>query len=368
LEFSEEQDALRGSVRGFLAQRAPLSSLRARYDDPTAGDDAWAGLCDLGVTGLLAPEEHGGADGGMVDAAVVVEEIGRALYAGPYTSSAVGAVSLTTLAGSDDDHAALLPGLADGRSIGTVALLEPDRRADWHAPAATARVDGEGWCVDGTKVHVAHAGLATVFLVTATDDAGALGVFAIDGSAHGVTVTATPTVDGSRPEGTLSLSGAPAQRIGSGDATDAVSEVVDRLNTAAVVDGVGAAACALEISIEYAKERQQFGVPIGSFQAVQHLCADMLRAVELSRAASYYACWACDDAPGSERHRAATMALAYAADELYGVGAAAIQVHAGVGFTWEHDIHLFYKRLLTLQHSGGGAVDQLEELASIVLD
>ena len=139
------------------------------------------------------------------------------------------------------------------------------------------------------------------------------------------------------------------------------------MHTAAVVDGVGAAARVLEIAVDYAKERQQFGVPIGSFQAVQHLCADMLRAVELARAAAYYACWAFDGADASERHRATTMALAFAADELYGVGASAIQVHAGIGFTWEHDAHLFYKRLLTLQHTGGGAIDQLEELASIAL-
>jgi alkylation response protein AidB-like acyl-CoA dehydrogenase len=124
----------------------------------------------------------------------------------------------------------------------------------------------------------------------------------------------------------------------------------------------------MELAVEYAKERKQFDVPIGTFQAVQHLCADMLRSVELARAAAYYACWACDAAAPVERHRAATMALAFAADALYNVGASAIQVFGGVGFTWEHDIHLFYKRLLTLQHFAGGATDQLEELATIVLD
>ncbi len=139
------------------------------------------------------------------------------------------------------------------------------------------------------------------------------------------------------------------------------------MGAASVVEGVGTAARALEISLEYAKQRQQFGVPIGSFQAVQHLCADMLRAVELARAAGYYACWACDAADPFERHRAVTMALAFATDELYRVGASAVQVHGGIGYTWEHDIHLFYKRLLTLQETGGGAVDQLEELAAIVL-
>jgi alkylation response protein AidB-like acyl-CoA dehydrogenase len=166
----------------------------------------------------------------------------------------------------------------------------------------------------------------------------------------------------------LRLDGTPAHRLRDGDVSTAVAETVDRLGVASVVDGVGTAARALELSVEHAKARQQFGVPIGSFQGVQHLCADMLRAIELARACSYYACWACDAASPDERHRAVTMALAFAADELYRVGASAIQVHGGIGYTWEHDVHLFYKRLLTLQETGGGSVDQLEELAAIVLD
>jgi alkylation response protein AidB-like acyl-CoA dehydrogenase len=152
------------------------------------------------------------------------------------------------------------------------------------------------------------------------------------------------------------------------EASDAVGATLDRLAAGAVVDGVGAAQAALDLSVAYGHQRHQFGVPIGSLQAVQHLCADMLRAVEMARAAGYYACWAADAAPPAERHRAATMALAFAADDLAGVGASAIQVHGGIGFTWEHDVHLFYKRLLTLQRTGGGTVDQLEELAAITLD
>jgi alkylation response protein AidB-like acyl-CoA dehydrogenase len=164
------------------------------------------------------------------------------------------------------------------------------------------------------------------------------------------------------------LDDVPGRRLDRGDATATLAETIDRLAVAGVVDGVGAASRAMELAVEYARERRQFDRPIGSFQAVQHLCADMLRAVELARAAAYYACWAADAAPARERHRAVTMARAFAADELYRVGASAIQVHGGIGFTWEHDVHLYYKRLLTLQHEGGGATDHLEELASLVLD
>jgi alkylation response protein AidB-like acyl-CoA dehydrogenase len=367
LEFNAEQEQLRESVSRYLDAHAPLAWVRDRYTEPhgTTGE-VWRGLADLGVTGLLVPEACGGAGMGMVDAAVVLEELGRVVHPGPYSSTAIGAASLLVLGGDERDQAAFLPGIADGSTIATVALLEPDRRAEWRAPRTTARIDAEGWRLDGTKVHVPDVIGAQLALVAATADDG-LGVFALALDAPSADATAEEIVDGSRKRGILRLDGASAHRIGDGDASDALAETVDRMGAASVVEGVGTAARALEISLEYARERQQFGVPIGSFQAVQHLCADMLRAVELARAAAYYACWACDAASPLERHRAVTMALAFATDELYRVGASAVQVHGGLGYTWEHDVPLFYKRLLTLQETGGGAVDQLEELAAIVL-
>jgi acyl-CoA dehydrogenase len=355
-------------VRRFLADRAPITHVRTMLDDERGTTDAvWSGLADLGVVGLLVPEEHGGAGMDMVDAAVVLEELGRALEPGPYASSAVGAVTLIGLAGNDDDAHALLPTLASGARIGTIAIYEPDRRLEWRSPTTRATPDGAQWRLAGHKVHVSDAVAADLLVVTATTPDGDLSVFAVEHGADGVAVTSTPTVDGTRKQGEVTLDAAPARRLGGGEVEDAVATTLDRLHAGAVVDGVGAAARALEISVEYAKERRQFGVPVGSFQAVQHLCTDMLRAVELARAAGYYACWAAAGADAAERHRAATMALAFAADELYGVGASAVQVHAGVGYTWEHDIGLFYKRLLTLQQIGGGTVTQLEALATIAL-
>lgn len=368
-EFSEEQEELRATVRRFLAEQAPISYVRSMLDDERGTtDEVWQGLADLGVTGLLTPEEHGGAGMGMVDMAVVLEELGRAVHPGPFASTALAAVSLVALAGDDADRGTLLPGFASGATHGTVALYEPGRRSEWRDPATTARADAAEWRISGEKVHVPDAVAAHVLIVTASSANGP-GAFAVGREAGSVEVVSSPTVDGTHKEGTVTLEDAPATRLGGPDtdATEAIAELADRMAVAAVVDGVGAASRALELSIEYAKERQQFDKPIGSFQAVQHLCADMLRAVELARAAAYYACWAIDAAPPAERHRAATMAKAFAADELYRVGAAAVQVHAGVGYTWEHDIHLFYKRLLTLQHQGGSSADHLEELASIVL-
>lgn len=370
-EFSDEQEQLRESVRRFLEDRAPIGLVRDLWDDPRGTTDAvWRGLADLGVTGLLVPEAQGGFGGGMVDAAVVCEEVGRVVSPGPFVSTAVGAAGLVADLVADpgptlDDHA-LLAGFADGSIVGTVALLEPGRRAEWRAPTTTATPAADGWVLTGAKVHVPDLPAAAVALVAAGLANGELGVFAVRTSDAACALV--PTIDGTRREGTLTLDATPARRIGAGDASDAVAVTVDRLHTAWVVDGVGAASRAMEISVEYAKEREQFGAAIGSFQAVQHLCADMLRNVELARAAAYYACWALDAADRAEAHRATTMALAFATDGLCSVGASTIQVHGGVGYTWEHDAHLYYKRLLTLQGLGGGSADQMEALATIVLD
>ena len=360
-EFSEDQELLRATVQRFLTEQAPISYVRSMLDDARGTtDDVWSGLATLGVTGLLVPETYGGAGMGMVDIAVVLEELGRAVHPGPFASSAVGAVSLIVLAGSADDHAALLPALASGKTIGTVALPAGESiRADPR--------DGD-WTLTGEARHVPDAAAADAIVVTGTATDGEVAAFVVAREAPGCAIESTPTVDGTRKFATITLTDTRARRLGSGDATNAIAETVDRVGIAAVVDGVGTAARALEMAVDYAKERRQFDRPIGSFQAVQHVCADMLRAVELARAGAYYACWAADAADPGERHRAATIAQAFAADELYGVGASLIQVHGGIGFTWEHDAHLLYKRLLTLKEYAGGSPGQLEELASLILD
>ena len=335
-EFSNDQEMLRESVRRFLADRAPLAYVRATYDTPTtADDDVWKGLADLGVLGL-----------GMVDSAVVLEELGRAVCPAPYIASAIGA---TTFAPPEED------------TIATVALFEEGRRYDWRAPATTATQNGDAWRINGTKVHVPDACAAAVVYATASMPDGQLGVF----EAREFEANASTTVDGSRKEGTIAFDNAEATHVG--NETD-VARALDRLAVAYVVDGVGAAARALELAVEYAKERVQFDKPIGSFQAVQHLCADMLRTVELGRAAGYYACWALDEASISEAHRAATLAKAFASDAFAQLGGTAIQVFGGIGFTWEHDIHLYYKRLLSLSVALGTTDDHLAELAAIAID
>ena len=350
-EFSDDQELLRDSVRRYLTDRAPLTFARDRYEDAAAVDDVWRGLARLGLTGMLAPATAGGAGMGMVDLALPLGEMGRVVYPGPFAASAVGAVSFLAAIAPDVLADEWLPRLADGSGVATLATTD--------ARGAPVRAEGTGWC--GTKTHVPDGVAAELVLVAVDPDT----VVAVNAADDAVCVEPLPTVDGSRKFATVTLDRAAGTTItGAGDALAAAD---DRLALAYVLDGVGAAEVALELAVEYAKEREQFGKPIGSFQAVQHLCADMLRAVELGRAAAYYAAWACDEADATERHRAVTVARAFAADGFYRVGASAIQVFGGVGFTWEHDIHLFYKRLLTLQHLGGSTSDHLEELASLVL-
>jgi alkylation response protein AidB-like acyl-CoA dehydrogenase len=360
-EFSEEQEALRATVRRFLAEQAPIQPyVRDMLDDARGATDAvWKGLVQLGLTGLLVPTEHGGAGMGMVDMGVVLEELGRAVHPGPFLSSAVAATSALTASG---DGADLLPSLADGSLVATVAFGEEDGR-DWRRVTTEATA---GDSLTGTKTFVADAAAADVVLVTATMGDG-IGLFAVEAGARGLGVHPSPSVDGTRKQATVVLDDTPARRIGSGDATGAVAEAVDRVLVGLVVDGVGAAHASLDLAVAYAKERVQFDKPIGSFQAVQHLCADMLRALELGRAGAYYAMWACDAADEAERHRAAVMAKAFAGDAFASLGASAIQVFGGIGFTWEHDVHLFYKRLLTLQQVYGDTTDFLEELAGLVV-
>ena len=345
-------------MRRYLADQVPMAAVRAQLDDDgTGGGAAWNGLAALGVAGLLVPEAHGGAGAGMVDAGVVLEELGRAVYPGPFASSAIGAAGLVALAGDEADRAELLPELATGERIGTVAL-------DGAVQGAARR---DGWTLTGELHHVPDVFAADVLVLRAgTPDAD--DVFVVDLAAEGVVRTGTPTVDGTRKQGAVTLTAAPARRLAGTDPAGALAATRDRLVVAAVVEGVGTASRALEMAVEYAQARRQFDRPIGSFQAVQHLCADMLQTVELARAGAYYACWAADAADAAERHRAATMALAYAADGLHGVGASLIQVHGGIGFTWEHDAHLLYKRLLGLRQFRGGTIAQLEELASLILD
>lgn len=368
-EFSEEQEQLRATLRRFLEDRAPVTPYVRRCCEglPAAADHVWQGLVEIGATGLLVPEAQGGSGLGFLEMGVVLEEMGRMVHPGPFLASAVGATSLVRCVGSRDDQQRWLPGLAAGSCIATPAFYEPGARYAWRRPSTRALAEDEEWRLEGEKCHVLGADAADVFLVLARAG-GELGVFAVERASDGVKVASIPGLDGTRRHGTLRLDGARAMRLGVGDATRAVVESLDRIGVGMAADGVGAAARALELAVEYAREREQFGRPIGSFQAVAHLLAEMLRDLELGRAGVYYALWAADSADPDERHRAACMARAWASSTFPRIAEGAIQVFGGVGFTWEMDLHFYYKRLLTLAHSFGDSSEHLSALAEILLD
>lgn len=352
--FSAEHEELRTSVRRFLADHAPLTWVRERWTDRRGTTDAvWRGLVDLGLVGLLVPEAQGGVGAGMVEAGVVLEELGRLAHPGPFLASAVGATSALVALDARDHLAAL----ASGDTIATLALVDAGTSfGRWHAPTAD---EAEGR-LTGRKVNVLDGEAAQLFLVTA----GAH-VWAVRRDAPGVRVEPEPTIDGTRRFATLILDDTPAELLGP---IEALAPAVDRVAIALAADGLGAAQAALALAVDYAKTRVQFGKPIGSFQSVAHLCATMLQTVETGRAGAYYALWAADAADSTERHRAAALAKSFASEHYAAVAAEAIQIFGGAGFTWEVDLHLFYKRLLTLGQDWGGSEHWLDELARLVID
>jgi alkylation response protein AidB-like acyl-CoA dehydrogenase len=345
LVFDTEQEDLRRAVRRFLENEVPLATVRTLMETPDAHDPAlWRRMAgELGLQGLLVPEEHGGSGAGFVELAVVAEEMGRAVLPGPFLSTAVLAVSAVLDAGDDEAAKDLLPGIADGSTIATLAVTEGEGRWELSATAATAQPSGQGWALHGVKDYVPDGALAGLLLVVARTDAG-LSLFAVDGTGAGVTRTARPTLDQTRPLARIELDGAVGRLVGAdGAAGDTVQETLHKAAVALALEQVGGAQAALDMAVAYAKQRVQFGRVIGSFQAVKHKAADVMLKVESARAAAYYGAWAV--AAGSDEVPAvASLAKAYCSDAYFAAAAENIQIHGGIGFTWEHDAHLHLKR------------------------
>jgi alkylation response protein AidB-like acyl-CoA dehydrogenase len=329
LELTEEQIALRDTVRQFLAGKASLAGhVRPMLDDPKGTtDDVWRGLASLGATGVLVATEHDGAGMTMVEAGVVAQELGAALYAGPWSSSAVASARALARTGADDG---LLSGIADGTVIATVGALTGPR------PSADATLRGEA-------IAVPDVAAASVLLVFA-DGTDGTALYSVDPASDGVTATPRSHVDPTHKLFDVVFDGVTARRLADAPAS-VVEALVDDVIVARAADALGAATAMMNLAVEYAKVRRQFDQPIGSFQAVQHLCVDMYESVELARSGIIHALWAADAAEPAERHLAALRAKAFAG-RLASVGDTAIQVFGGIGFTWEHDAHLYLKRLL----------------------
>ncbi|HEY5646930.1 MAG TPA: acyl-CoA dehydrogenase family protein [Pseudomonadales bacterium] len=343
--FTEEQEQFREMVRRFAADRSPVAEIRrlmATDDgyDPTV----WARLAgELGLTALQIPERYGGAGFGPVEVGIVLEEFGRALLCAPYFSSAVLATRVILEAGSEADRETLLPGLADGSRRGAFALVEADGSWDPSGVATTAATSADGWQLNGRKRFVIDGQTADFLIVAARFD-GQLALFRVATNADGVTVAPAAAMDPTRKLADVSLRDAPAVRLGGpGDATAAVDRAMDLAAVALASEMVGGAQALLESAVAYAKMRVQFGRTIGSFQAIKHKCADMLLDVESAKSAAYCAASALAE-NDPEAPALACLAKAAAADTYLRTAAETIQIHGGIGFTWENDTHLWFKR------------------------
>jgi alkylation response protein AidB-like acyl-CoA dehydrogenase len=345
LAFTEEQEELRRSVRRFLDDTSPMAEVRRLMDTDDGWDRAvWRAMAEqVGLQGIHVPEALGGAGLGHVELGVVLEELGRSLACLPYFSTVGLAVNALLASGDERARGELLPRLASGEATGTLAVLEAPGSWDLDALATRARRDGDGWVVDGAKAFVVDGHTADVLLVAARSPGG-LSVFAVEGGGAGVERVPVPQLDQTRKLARVELAGAPATLVGEeGGAATWLPRALDLAAAALAMEQVGGARRCLDMTVAYAKERHQFGRAIGSFQAIKHRCADMLLRVESARAAAYYAAWAAAE-DAEELPAVASLARAYCSEAYSWVAGETIQVHGGIGFTWEHDAHLYFKR------------------------
>jgi alkylation response protein AidB-like acyl-CoA dehydrogenase len=343
--FSEEQEELRKVVRQFLESKSSETAVREQMETEQGYDEAvWKQMADqLGLQGLVIPEEFGGSGYGFIELVVVLEEMGRRLLCAPYFSSVVLAAQTLLHSGDDAAKKELLPGIASGETIATLAFTEPNGKWDESGITATASKSGDGWTIDGTKMFVLDGHTAGLIIVAAKTDKG-VSLFTVAGGASGLTRTALSTMDQTRKQAKLELSGTPAQLLGTeGEGWTVLERVLDLAAVALAAEQVGGAQFVLEMAVQYAKDRVQFGRPIGSFQAIKHKCADMLLEVESAKSAAYYAGW-CASELNDELPSVASLAKAYCSEAYFHATAENIQIHGGIGFTWEHPAHLYFKR------------------------
>jgi alkylation response protein AidB-like acyl-CoA dehydrogenase len=343
--FSEEQEELRKAVRRFLEDKSPEAEVRRLMETEEGYDPAvWKQMGEqLGLQGLAVPEEYGGSGYSYVELTVVFEEMGRALLAAPYFSTVALAANLLLASGDESAKSDYLPGLAAGTTIGTVALAEASGRWDEAGVTLEARGSGDSWTLTGEKLYVLDGHTADLVLVAARTPGG-VSVFAVDKGSSGFTATALSTMDQTRKQARLTFESTPARLVGGeGEGWPAISKMLDLAVVALAAEQVGGAQRVLEMAVEYAKERVQFGRPIGSFQAIKHKCADMLLEVESAKSAAYYAGWAAAE-DNDELPVVASLAKSYCSEAYFHAAAENIQIHGGIGFTWDYPAHLYFKR------------------------
>jgi acyl-CoA dehydrogenase len=340
--LNTEQRDLAEAVGKLMAKRSTEAEVRRLMATDTGYDPAvWAELAAMGLLGLGIPESFGGAGAGAVELSVVMEAMGRALLCAPYLSTAVLAPQLLCALGDSAEQSDVLPRIAAGEFIATVAFAEAGS-ARPAATATTARADGSGWRLSGTKTYVLDATIAERIYVLAGD-----AVYAVDAGAPGLQISPLSTVDQTRKQGRAVFDDTPARLVGPADGgSAALEQALDATSVALLGEQAGGAMHAMRMSADYAKTRFQFGRAIGSFQAIKHMCADMLLEAESALSAARHVAAAFDAGdPGRLVDLAA--AQSYCSEAFVTVAANTIQVHGGIGFTWEHPAHLYLRRART---------------------
>jgi len=343
--FTEEQDELRRTVRAFLDSKSPESAVRELMETEDGYDPAvWSQMAEqMGLQGLHVPEEYGGSGFSYVELGIVLEEMGRALLCAPFFSTVVLAANTLIHSGDDAAKKDFLPGIASGETIATVAFTEPSGKWDEAGVAMEATSNGDGWTLSGTKSFVLDGHLAQLVIVAARTGKG-VSLFAVEGDASGLTRTSLSTMDQTRKQAKLDFENVAARLVGTeGEGWNVLSTVLDLVAVGLAAEQVGGAQKVLDMAVEYAKVRVQFGRPIGSFQAIKHKCADMLLEVESAKSAAYYGMW-CASEMNDELPSVASLAKAYCSEAYFHAAAENIQIHGGIGFTWEHPAHLYFKR------------------------
>lgn len=369
-DLSKPQKLLKETARGFLVRECKPERVRALAETDTAHDDKlWQSIADQGWTGLSIPEENGGLGLGLVEMAVVAEEMGRACLPGAFLAT-LTASALIERAGNAEQRAKYLEGIASGELKATVAFLEESASWDAEAVRLEARREGGNFSLTGRKLFVADASVADL-LVCVARDGESISLLPIKRESQGVHIKPMPSMDGTRKLYEVSFEGvtvAEADALGAdGDARGALRGALETGCAALCAEMVGGMQWVLDTTVEYAKTRQQFGRAIGSFQAMQHQCADMLLMTESARSAAYYAAWALtENDPAASL--AVSIAKAYCSDAYREVANRGVQVHGGIGFTWEHDLQLYYKRSKSSETLFGDATFHRERIARFVVD
>ncbi len=354
--FTPEQELLRRTARDLLGDCASMAQVRRMIADADGLADAdWRRMAMLGWHGLVLPEEHGGSGLGMLELTIVLEEMGRVVLPGPFTSTVLAALAIAA-AGDSAQRARWLPRIADGAVRATIAVLEDGGHWDPASIALALQREGNGFVLTGMKRFVPDAACADLFVCAARRADATPALVLLEVGAPGLAITPLTSIDPTRRIATVTLDRVPvtAGQVLAGTDDAALARLLDRGRIALAADMCGGAERTLELTVEYAKTRQQFGRAIGTFQAIQHRCADMAVELEKAKAATYYAAWA-DDRRTDDAAFAAATAKAIAGDAYRSVTAQAIQVHGGIGFTWEHDLHFYFKRACSEDATFGDA-------------